>query len=54
MRIKELPAICGGEGISTDWADAETTGNMTSSKVENMTRKNRLIAMGPFNVKSEG
>jgi hypothetical protein len=35
--MKELPAICGGDGISTDWADAPATDSINSiSEVNKM------------------
>jgi hypothetical protein len=62
----ELAAICGGAGISTDWAEAVATGSETSTSEAMITRNNPgnslddnlennlgnilIGAMGPFNI----
>lgn len=61
IRTNELAAICGGEGISTDWAEAVAIGSETNTtkvmirqenpgkSLENKLGNILVGAMGPFN-----
>ena len=65
IRTNEPAAICGGEGINTDWAEAVAIGNETSTRVVMIRCNNPLNslddlennlgnilvgAMGPFDI----